>query len=60
LRVVQAFSAAHTSYSDGRRTGSSYRIASAIARPAIDVVHRPIPRRAGIFVPTLRDLSDAS
>jgi hypothetical protein len=36
------------------------RIRSAIARPAVDVVHRPVPRRAAIFVPTLRDLSDAS
>ena len=36
------------------------RIRSAIARPAVDVVHRPKPRRAAIFVPTLRDLSDAS
>ena len=36
------------------------RIRSAIARPAVDVVHRPVPRRAAIFVPTLRDRSDAS
>lgn len=36
------------------------RIQRAIARPAVAVVHRPVPRRAAIFVPTLRDLSDAS
>jgi uncharacterized protein (TIGR02996 family) len=36
------------------------RIASAIARPAVEVVHRPTPRRAAIFVPTQRDLSGAS
>jgi uncharacterized protein (TIGR02996 family) len=36
------------------------RIGRALARPAVDVVHRPVPRRAAIFVPTLRDLSDAS
>jgi len=35
------------------------RVREAVARPSVEIVHRPEPRRAVVFVPTERDVRRA-
>jgi uncharacterized protein (TIGR02996 family) len=44
---------------DHASAGMVERVRSALGRPAVDIVHRPEPLRAAVFVPTARDVRRA-